>query len=1020
MRHGLGLGILVGTVMLFAFPAVSSAQSAIVGLLTDDSGGVLPGVSVEVTSPVMIEGSKTTVTDSQGRYRFEAMRPGEYKLTFSLTGFGTVVRAGVQLPSNFTATVNAELTVGSLEETINVSGTAPQVDVQQASRTTVIARDVIDALPISRNVMGLGVLAAGVKPGTPDVGGSQTTEQVGLRARGLGGFDGEQQVEGMSVQSYEGGSQSFVDDTLQSEMTVTTSSIPADTGGGGIRLNMILKDGGNQFSGSAFMGGTRGIWVQKNIDDRLRARGLSVANGVDHFEAFTGSLGGPILRDKLWWIFSARHQSTETTIANVPKYVTTASGEFLKVTNDLYVRSLSTRLTYQAAQKVKIAGFLERWWHKKGHSISAGVDVRAGEQRDPKNAHHAIGNLKLTAPVTNNWLFEAGYSFAEFYWKGGPPSGSPAQLAEESLFTPAWYATAETSDNTLNRNFPDRCAYNTGCTRWNTTRSQRQESVRNVAKASASYVTGSHNLKVGFENTWGPGRQRKNSRNGHLTVSYNNNLANQVAVFNNPTIQPAYVAYDVGLFAQDSWTIKRLTVNPGIRVVWIETGMYESSMAAGRFAPARFIEEEKGLIDFGPDYSPRMSAVYDLFGDGRTALKTSWSKYFRNYDGDIAAGAYGKAGERSENRQWFDLDLLPGTNTRRVGAIACNVPGAKVLPTDCDGVAQDNEIGTSPSGGNFSAPTRADRTPINLQRQFNDEFTAGVQHQVTPRVAVGAMFYKRKIGDMWFEDRPHITLADYSAFTVALPTANIIRDPEVAAVVDETSSITLYNLASSKGTSFNTGVIDSSDTENETLYTGFEASFSTRLPGGAMMFGSWTAEHTLQRWCDTDDNPNGPTSTGQFSASDATTGVPASFGGRFCDQTNFDYPFRHEFKLAGNYALPFGIDIGAILQSYAGGERVITWTPDAALFPGAARTKSETVVINEPGSLFMDRWNQLDINVKKNFRHNNHVLTFQVDVFNALNANAIRGINNAVGGTLGQVNNIMIGRFPRLAMNYKF
>jgi hypothetical protein len=1019
MKQRLGLGALLGLAMLLMVPAASSAQSAIVGLLTDDSGGVLPGVSVEVTSPVMIEGSKTTVTDSQGRYRFEAMRPGTYKLSFSLTGFGTVVREGVNVPSNFTATVNAEMRVGSLEETINVSGTAPQVDVQQASRTTVIARDVIDSLPISRNVMGLGVLAAGVRPGTPDVGGSQTTEQVGLRARGLGGFDGEQQVEGMSVQSYEGGSQSFVDDTLQSEMTVTTSSIPADTGGGGIRLNMILKDGGNQFSGSAFMGGTRGIWVQDNIDDELRARNLSVANGVDHFEAFTGSIGGPIVRDKLWWILSARHQSTETTIANVPKYVTTASGEILKVTNDLYVRSLSTRLTYQATQKFKIAGFVERWWHKKGHSIGAGVDVRAGEQRDPKNAHHAIGNLKLTAPVTNNWLLEVGYSFAEFYWKGGPPTGSPAQLAEDALFSPAWYATAETSDNTLNLNFPDRCAYSTGCTRWNTTRAQRQESVRNVFKTSASYVTGSHNIKVGLENTWGPGRQRKNTRNGHITVSYANNLANSVSVWNNPTISPAYVAYDVGVFAQDSWTIKRLTVNPGIRVVWIETGMYESSMAAGRFAPARFIEEERGLIDFGADYSPRLSAVYDLFGDGRTALKTSWSKYFRNYDGDVPAGAYGRAGERSESRQWFDLDLIPGTNTRRVGAIACNTPSAKVLPTDCDGVAQDNEIGTSPSGGNFSAPTRADRTAVNLQRQYNDEFTAGVQHQVTPRLAVGAMFYKRKIADMWFEDRPQITLADYSSFIAPLPASDINRDPDVAAVVDPNSSITLYNLSAAKGGVFNTGVIDSSDTDNQTQYTGFEASFNARLPGGAMLFGSWTAEHTLQRWCDTDDNPNGPTSTGQFSASDATTGVPASYGGRFCDQTQFDYPFMHEFKLAGNYGLPFGIDFGAILQSYSGAERVITWVPPANLFPGG-RTKSETVVLNEPGSLFWDRWNQLDINVKKNFRHNNHVLTFQVDVFNVLNSNAIRAGQNAVGGSLGQATTIMIGRFPRLAVNYKF
>jgi hypothetical protein len=147
--------------------------------------------------------------------------------------------------------------------------------------------------------------------------------------------------------------------------------------------------------------------------------------------------------------------------------------------------------------------------------------------------------------------------------------------------------------------------------------------------------------------------------------------------------------------------------------------------------------------------------------------------------------------------------------------------------------------------------------------------------------------------------------------------------------------------------------------------------------------------------------------------------VAASFGGRFCDQTQFDYPLRHEFKLAGNYTLPYGVDVGAILQSYSGTERVITWTPSANLFPGG-RTKSESVVLNEPGSLFWDRWNQLDINVKKNFRHNNHVITFQVDVFNVLNSNAIRAGQNAVGGSLGQATTIMIGRFPRLAMNYKF
>ena len=178
---------------------------------------------------------------------------------------------------------------------------------------------------------------------------------------------------------------------------------------------------------------------------------------------------------------------------------------------------------------------------------------------------------------------------------------------------------------------------------------------------------------------------------------------------------------------------------------WIETGMYESSMAAGRFAPARFIEEEKGLIDFGADYSPRFSAVYDLFGDGRTALKTSWSRYYRNYDGDIAANAYGRAGERSETAHV--VRRRPDSRHQYTDGQPCHgvVSGVRVLPTDYDGVAQDNEIGTSPSGGAFANPDRPDRKPLNLERQYNNEFTAGVQHQVTPRLAVGAMFYKRKI-----------------------------------------------------------------------------------------------------------------------------------------------------------------------------------------------------------------------------------------------------------------------------------
>ena len=224
------------------------------------------------------------------------------------------------MPSEVVVTINADMKVGALEETITVSGETPQVDVQQASRTQVITRDIIDTLPVSRNVMSIGVLSPGVRQGTPDIGGSRMTEQVGLRAHGLGGDDAEQLVEGMSIQSLEGASQAYFDDMLQSEITIMTSAIPADTSGGGIRMNSVLKDGGNIFSGAAFLGFSSGDWQSDNIDDALRAapRSINSPNGIKHIHMFTGSMGGPIKRDKLWFLVAARHQSSDEIIADVP------------------------------------------------------------------------------------------------------------------------------------------------------------------------------------------------------------------------------------------------------------------------------------------------------------------------------------------------------------------------------------------------------------------------------------------------------------------------------------------------------------------------------------------------------------------------------------------------------------------------------------------------------------------------------------------------------------------------------
>jgi carboxypeptidase family protein len=178
MQRNVLLSILGVVFSMVVLPSTAAAQSQFTGQVRDESGGVLPGVTVEAASPALIEKSKTVVTDSNGRYTIVDLRQGTYKITFSLTGFSTVVRDGIELPANLALTINADMKVGALEETITVSGQTPLVDVTQAARTQVITRDLIDTLPTTRNIQSIGQLVPGVRMGNPDIGGTQQTEQT--------------------------------------------------------------------------------------------------------------------------------------------------------------------------------------------------------------------------------------------------------------------------------------------------------------------------------------------------------------------------------------------------------------------------------------------------------------------------------------------------------------------------------------------------------------------------------------------------------------------------------------------------------------------------------------------------------------------------------------------------------------------------------------------------------------------------------------------------------------------------
>ena len=263
-------------------PLAAWAQSAIAGTVRDTSGAVMPGVTIEVASPALIEKVRTAVTDADGRYQVVDLRPGVYAVTFTLPGFNTVVRDGLELPANFTAQINADMRVGSLEESITVSGGTPVVDVQSAVQQVVLSRPVLDAVPTGRSVPTLGALMPGARLALPDVGGTSGMQNRDLTIHGSDGRDTTFQVDGMTLNGLEGdGSvQSYFNEMMFEEVSYQSSGISAEVSAGGVRANMIPKDGGNQFHGAMFLSGanracrptTATRRESKGLDGARRAR----------------------------------------------------------------------------------------------------------------------------------------------------------------------------------------------------------------------------------------------------------------------------------------------------------------------------------------------------------------------------------------------------------------------------------------------------------------------------------------------------------------------------------------------------------------------------------------------------------------------------------------------------------------------------------------------------------------------------------------------------------------------------
>jgi hypothetical protein len=979
-------------------PATVFAQSAITGTVRDTSGAAMPGVTVEASSPVLIEKVKAAVSDGNGGYRITELRPGTYAVTFTLSGFNTFRRDGLELPADFTATLNVELNVGSLEETITVTGASPVVDVSSSARVQTLDRETLDLLPTGRSIFSMGQLVPGVTLNQPDVGGSRAMQQTYMNTRGLTSANNIVQVDGMMINGLDGDGavQQYINNSFVQEMTYQTAGAGADVAPGGVRVNIVPKDGGNVFSGSFFGAWSDGAWQSDNFSDDLRGAGLRSVDKIDKIWDFNFGIGGPIRKDTLWFFASARHWGVHAPIADtfvVPVGSSVNDCQAGRIAceqgvDDQQIKSVVARLTWQISPRNKISAYFDEIDKARGHGMNAGADVETASQVWTSPLYNDAV-LKWTSPVSSRLLFEAGFAFNYEEYVIVNQEG-----VNQERGTAAWYAGASRTDigtNTLWSGFgsgqggryPDRY----------------------TLASSASYVTSAHNVKAGFQWSWGPYENTRDT-NADLQQVYTNGVPTRVNVYNTPLRYEDRLVADLGIYAHDSWAMDRLTLNYGLRWEYHNSEVAAQASPAGRFQPAR--EYAPIPMPVWTDLAPRFGAVYDLFGNAKTAIKFSFNRYNESRT-TFFANRYNPLAVQTAQLAWTDLN---GDDVAQ-GELGCvyRTPGCEI------------NFATLPT--TFGQP-RLNTVDPDFKRVYNLETTIGVQHELIPRLSVSTNYYRRSFHNLRVTDNLLRTMNDYQAYNLFHP---ITGQPFQVWDVKPTAAALVENF-------------DTNSDGRSHIYHGVDLTLNGRLPRGAMVFGGFVVEKNLRNICDEPDDPNMLL---------------------YCDDANNGIPWRPVFKLSGSVPIAWGVIVSATWQDLAGRPLGLTTTtgnkisgpgygdtgspvgtnwqitntstypancpaPCPAgqlIFPaGSTRLTSANIQVPlvAPGTEFLPRVRQLDLSIAKSFQVGRTRMQGQVDIFNLNNSNAIASVASTLYGVAAyqRPSSVLQARMIRLGVQLKW
>jgi hypothetical protein len=937
---------------------------------------------VEAASPVLIEKARTTVTDGSGRYQLIDLRPGAYTVAFTLAGFSTVKREGLTLTGTGVANVDAELRVGSLEETITVTGEAPTVDVSTTSRQAVLSADTIDALPTARNYVTLArMIPSAVYNGT-DVGGSNL-QLVGGSVRIHGSRDQDQRVtlNGINTMTLQAGGNiggQIPDVGSATEVTVDHTAVSAELPTGGVRINFIPRDGGNRFAGATFFTFSNGGLASSNFTDELRAAGLGAPNEIKKNWDLNASAGGPLRRDRVWYWFSSRYTGVENWAPVFENANAYKPAEFLYVPATtrglLKGRSYnsSLRTTWQATPRNKVAGtYKQDTWCDCPNGISAVVAPEAA--RDFRFPVLRQIHGEWTSPVTSRLLFEAVGMHLYERWGFMHPQAPRGSSPDFEAIAPAMISVTEQSTGLV---------YRAPVLNNNNTR------VPNFTyRAAAAYVTGTHSFKVGFNRVHGF-QETTNYNLNPLAYQFNLGVPNQLTMRANPVKFRNNLDNDIGIFAQDKWALRRTTLNLALRYDHFAASFPEQIVGPAPLAPTRnFVFPAQENLNWN-DLTYRSGIVYDLRGSGKTAVKVTFNKYLRGQTLNNLGTDPNPVNTMvtSANRAWND------TNNNRV-------PDCVLLDFapngECLGI--NNPL--------FGSATRSATFDDILRRGYgnretNWEFSAGVQHELLPRVSLDVGYFRRIWKNFRVTDDLALAADDFDTFSMSVP---------VDSRLPAGGGYRLEGLVALKPSAFgraplNNNTLDRTYGQQLEHWNGFDITLDARFPNSLTLQAGTSTGRTMEDDCDVVTKVPEMLNVNLANVGNASvivpTGTPTAWRPmQFCHR---ETPWQTQFKTFGVYTIPKAdVQVSGTFRSIPGDPLRAAFnasnaylatnsTLGRALAGGAANI---TIDLVEPYTVYLDRRNELDMRFGKLLRAGRTRSVVSIDVFNMLNIDTVVNAN---------------------------